>query len=136
MRKRKKVVKKKPDRAAIGRRSKNKGNAFEREVAKWLSSELGIEFRRVPASGGLDLKGDICYSDFTKKMPLIIDTKNNKSLMGASLRKELDKTIEDAEKAEIPGKFFLVLHNHNSSEDYALVPMALFIEFLKKLKIF
>lgn len=131
MRKKSSVLgKKKVDRAAIGRKSKRKGNNFERAVATLLSTELGVDFRRVPASGGLDLKGDICYKDFSKPMPVIVDTKNNKSLIGAAMRKEIVKTIEDAQKSGIEGKYFLVLHDHILHEDFALLPVKTFIGML------
>lgn len=44
-------------------KSKNKGNVFEREIAKLLSQSTGVEFRRVPMSGA--------YSTTTKtEMPM------------------------------------------------------------------
>lgn len=119
---------KKLTRSIIGRRSKNKGNRYERDIAKIFSEWLGIEFRRVPASGGLDIKGDICYKDFTKAMPVIVDTKNNKSLIGASLRKEIVKTIEDAKKSK---NYMLVLKDTQIHEDYALLPLSTLFELIK-----
>lgn len=49
--------------------SKNKGNKNEREVAKWWESWTGMEFQRVPQSGGLrwanadKISGDIICTD-------------------------------------------------------------------------
>ncbi len=48
-----------PDWSRIGRSSRNRGNAFERKVAKMLNQDLGTSFARTPASGGHEIEGDI-----------------------------------------------------------------------------
>ena len=35
-------------------KSKIKGGAYETKIAKLLSNEFGVEFRRVPLSGSID----------------------------------------------------------------------------------
>ena len=40
--------------------SKIKGGVYEAKIAKLLTNEFGVEFRRVPLSGSIDyLKGDV-----------------------------------------------------------------------------
>ena len=46
-----------PNRSAIGKRSKNKGHAGERRIAKLLSDFTGKNFRKVPGSGGFGKQG-------------------------------------------------------------------------------
>lgn len=116
------------DRAALGRRAKRRGNAYENNIAKKLSEYLGVAFRRVPASGGLDLKGDICYKDFDRRMPMVIDTKDNKSLIGAKLRGEISKSKSDAKAAGTADKYMLILRDVKLHEDFALLPLELLVD--------
>lgn len=113
------------DRSVLGRRAKRRGNAYENNIAKKLSAYFGVEFRRVPASGGLDLKGDICYKGFLRRMPVVIDTKDNKSLIGAKLRQEIAKSIADAESNETPGNYMLIVRDVKLHEDFVLLPLGL-----------
>lgn len=43
------------DYSAVGKKSRNKGGRFERQMAKELTEWWGYEFNRVPASGGASL---------------------------------------------------------------------------------
>jgi len=73
----------------IGKRSKSKGNRYERRVVKLLHEFTDINFRRVPASGGFNKTGGmvvneaafsgdvICDSD---KFLYSIEAKNRKSI--------------------------------------------------------
>ena len=121
----------KSKRSIIGKRSKEKGNSYECKIAKLLSAELGIDLRRVPASGSLDLKGDICRADF-KPLNILIDTKNYKSLLGARLMKEMHKAEEDGKKAKVADRCLLIIHEYNTQNDYVLMPLAFLLELLKK----
>lgn len=47
----------KPDWSAIGRKSKNKGHAGERRLAKLLTELTGVSFRKIPGSGGFNKSG-------------------------------------------------------------------------------
>lgn len=119
------------NRARIGRLAKQKGNVYERKISKLLSKMLKIDLRRVPASGGLDLKGDICYADFKKEMPFIIDTKNNKTLISAAMRNEIMKTIEDTEKSDIDD-YMIVFRDNVLHEDFVLTPLSTIISIMNK----
>ena len=67
---------------------KRKGNKSERELAKWWQGWSGIEFSRVPQSGGLrwqktdDIAGDIIPTDKkgTRRFPFSIESKSYKDL--------------------------------------------------------
>ena len=124
------------DRKKLGRRSKRKGNAYENKIAHIMQEYLGPEFCKTPASGGLDLRGDICYKELNTRMPMIIDTKDNKSLFGAKLLTELNKSKKDAEDYGIPGQFMLVVHEFGTSNHYAVIPFEWVLEVFKKLNIF
>lgn len=52
-----------PDYSRIGRRSRTKGNRFERKVANELSHLFGMRFQRTPCSGGSFIPGDITRTD-------------------------------------------------------------------------
>ena len=68
--------------------SKQKGNRNELEVCKWLSAWTGVEFVRVPMSGGLRWKntirmnicGDVVCTDYTFEFPFSIETKHYRSI--------------------------------------------------------
>ncbi len=71
-----------PKRVAAGKRSKTKGNQFEREVAAALGEWWGAEFHRTPLSGGSglaagwNLHGDVVTNDVT--FPFSVECKNRK----------------------------------------------------------
>lgn len=46
-----------PDYSKIGRRSKRRGKTYERRVAALLTQLTGINFRKVPSSGGWNKQG-------------------------------------------------------------------------------
>lgn len=86
-----------------GSGSRNKGNAFERKISKILSKHYpGFNLRRVPSSGGLDIKCDI-YDPKDDSFPLFVECKHRKSfslqtIMGGSseLYPMFDKIERDA----------------------------------------
>lgn len=47
----------------MGKKSRDKGAAFEREVAKLFSEAYGLEFRRTPLSGGWAKDADVAAGD-------------------------------------------------------------------------
>lgn len=84
--------------------SKQKGNNFERKVAKILTEKLGMEFNRTPSSGGLrwasdnNVYGDIVTPD---DFPFIIECKNRENWSFDQLMKgeckEFDSWAEQVE---------------------------------------
>jgi len=95
--------------------SKKKGNKGEREVSKWWEQWTGLEFSRVPASGGLrwsntqNITGDILCSDkiHSRRFLFCIESKNYKDInfehliLGNKNVKILDfwqQTKDDAER--------------------------------------
>ena len=55
--------------------SKIKGGVYEAKIAKLLTNEFGVEFRRVPLSGSIDyLKGDIWTPHDTAWWPYAVPT--------------------------------------------------------------
>lgn len=68
--------------------SKQKGSKNERELCKWFTDWTGLEFSRVPASGGLrwkktdNISGDIICSDErgSKRFPFSVETKFYKDI--------------------------------------------------------
>lgn len=69
-----------------GINSKQKGNANERECAKWLTKWVGKKFSRVPQSGGARWEnspfmcGDIVCEDIEYDFPFTIETKHLKTI--------------------------------------------------------
>ena len=62
-------------------KSKAKGSAYEQKIATRLTSEFGVEFRRVPLSGSIDyLKGDIWTPHDTAWWPYAIECKHYKDI--------------------------------------------------------
>ena len=68
--------------------SKDKGNANERAVAKWLSAWTGKDFVRTPSSGGLrwqnslglNICGDVVCTNQGHTFPFTVETKHLKDI--------------------------------------------------------
>ena len=66
-----------PDWSKIGRRSRRKGQRFERKIAKVLTKATGLTWRRTPASGGMEWKGDVICTDLAPhQQPFIVECKD------------------------------------------------------------
>lgn len=71
-----------------GVNSKKKGNKAERDVAKWFKEWTGMDFQRVPQSGGLrwqkadNISGDIICADYdhNREFPFSIEVKSYNSI--------------------------------------------------------
>ena len=64
----------------MGKLAKTKGNTFEREVAKIMSSWSGEEFHRLPASGALRWHGKIwTFGDLLppESFPVVVECKHH-----------------------------------------------------------
>jgi len=57
------------------KKSKDKGSRYERKIAKIFSKAFNRDLRRVPLSGGLDIKCDI-YDPFFDDFPYFIECKH------------------------------------------------------------
>lgn len=59
-------------------KSRNKGSRYERKIAKIFGEVFNRDLRRVPLSGGLDIKCDI-YDPFNDDFPYFIECKHRES---------------------------------------------------------
>ena len=90
-----------------GKRSKNKGANYEREIAKVFKGKYKIDLTRTPQSGGFakksqkadDFRGDIVCLDDTKELKLHIECKNQQTV---SIRKWLKQANSDCPKGKVP----------------------------------
>jgi hypothetical protein len=120
-----------------GKRSKNKGNEFERNVAKKFKENYGEELMRTPQSGGFakktekadDFRGDIIPVDKTIDLKLHIECKNAKSW---SLPAWIAQSKSDCPKGKIP---VVVFHQHGTSTDYVTLSLEDFFKLVAKNKI-
>ena len=64
------------DASTIGRRSKNKGKAYERRIAALLSEFTGKNFRKVPSSGGFNKFGGAVVAEYIFTGDVICDDPN------------------------------------------------------------
>lgn len=62
----------------MGKASRDKGNRFERAVAKYFEKEYGVRIGRVPLSGALHLKSDI-YDIDACGFPLYVECKHREN---------------------------------------------------------
>ena len=63
----------------MANKSKIKGSVYEAKITKYLTKELGLEFKRVPLSGAIDyLKGDLWTPHDTAAWPYCIECKHYK----------------------------------------------------------
>ena len=68
----------------MGKSSRDKGSRFERKIAKLFSDAFDMNIRRVPLSGGLDIKSDL-YCPEDDSFPYFVECKNRKSFRFDSL---------------------------------------------------
>lgn len=68
----------------MGKSSRDKGSRFERKIAKLFSDAFNMNIRRVPLSGGLDIKSDL-YCPEDDSFPYFVECKNRKSFRFDSL---------------------------------------------------
>ena len=118
------------DRSKVGKRSRNKGASFERQISKVFSEWLGCKVRRTPMSGAYggewNLGGDLM---FDIEVPWYVELKNRESWRLEQLLnpepcgpivKWLDSTWEEASKE---GKVPMVVFTRNRVGTYILLPL-------------
>jgi len=114
--------------ASIGRGARIKGANFEREIAKILSDWWGSRLRRVPNSGGLNIKGDIMTEDVDKMkdLPFHFELKKQER---HNVRDYYKQAEHDCPKGKKPAVIF------SKNNDYKFIMMKLedFMEFTKDL---
>jgi hypothetical protein len=121
--------------AKIGRSARIKGKNFEREVAKilsdWYTQLTGrdIKLRRVPNSGGLNIKGDIMTEDITEMIdfPFHIEIKKQER---NNVHDYYRQSEHDAPKNKIP----TVIFSRNNDHTYIMLELNNFLKFTKDLK--
>lgn len=122
------------ERQRLGKRSKTKGNNFERATAKKFKSAYEEELVRTPQSGGFakksakadDFRGDIVPADEDIELMLHIECKNAKTW---SLPKWFSQAQSDCPKGKIP---VVVFHQHNTSNDYIALSLEDFFKLVPK----
>ena len=130
-------VAQKSDRQRLGRRSKNKGNDFERTTAKKFKAAYDVELVRTPQSGGFakksakanDFRGDIVPADEDIDLVLHIECKNAKTW---SLPAWFKQVTSDCPKGKIP---VVVFHQHGTSNDYIALSLEDFFKLVPKEKV-
>lgn len=121
--------------AVHGRGARIKGKNFERKIAKQLSdwySEIkgkNITLRRVPNSGGLNIKGDIMTEDVLdmKEFPLHLELKNQERW---NVRDYYSQSENDCPSGKIP----TVIFSKNNDHSFIMLKLEDFIKFTKELK--
>ncbi|AYP68623.1 hypothetical protein EalM132_00111 [Exiguobacterium phage vB_EalM-132] len=115
---------------AKGINGKNKGNEYERKIAKSLSGWWGEQFQRTPASGGLQWKndnrvsGDIVTS-VKSKFPFTVECKKREGWSIEQLVKETGdiekwwaQVIKDCERSSLRP---LLIFSRNFAPDYVMI---------------
>ena len=115
--------------------SKRKGNKFEREVAKWLTSWTGFKFQRTPYSGAnhmsRDLASDIMCADerHAHRCRISVECKSYRDirfehiLLGTK-GSEIEKFWRQAERDAIRSKkvpMLIMRYNSMPKEEFFLV---------------
>jgi len=111
---------KKPTKSQLGKRSRNKGSNYEREIAKRFEKWTGVEFVRTPMSGGFqkskqtaeDFRGDIVPADRKRVCKVHIECKNQKTWALPNWLKQAQADVN--KNGRIP---LVIFHKHNTSED-------------------
>lgn len=125
---------KNPENVRRGKRSRNKGSNFERDVAKKFARAYGVELVRTPQSGGFiknslkaeDFRGDVVPADGSIRLILHIECKNSKRW---TLPQWIEQAEGDCPKGRVP---IVVFHKYNSSKDYVCISMDDFMKLVPK----
>ena len=128
------AVSEKEKHSRLGRRSRNKGGNYERDVAKKFRESYNAELMRTPLSGGFakksekaeDFRGDIVPVDKNITLHLHIECKNAKSW---SLPSWIKQSESDCPKSKIP---VVVFHQHGTSKDYIALSLEDFFKLVPK----
>lgn len=104
---------------------KAKGTAFEAKIAKYLTQELGMEFKRMPLSGSISyLKGDLWTPTDTAGFEFCIECKHYKEvnwngLLTAEKCDLLEFWRQALREAEVMEKSPMLIYRWNRSKDFA-----------------
>ena len=117
----------------MGRKSKNKGSAYELKIAKLMSLWWQEDFHRVPASGGLHwgadsrVAGDIVPPQ-DLDFPFVIECKKREEwtmdhiLLDISQPKEWwAQVVNDARRVK---KVPMLIFSRNRAKDFVMIPYA------------
>lgn len=112
-----------------GKKSRDKGQRYERKIAKIFSEWAGMDMLRTPLSGGwargrADVTGDIVPGDANRQFPFSIECKKNESWtweqvhhqIGPVLNSWWQQTVDEC----APGKIPLLIFSRNRYDDYVL----------------
>lgn len=110
------------DRSKLGKRSKSKGDSYERNLAKEFKKVYGEDFVRTPQSGGfskskeaVNFRGDIVPLDENVDLLLHIEAKNHKQL---ALHQWIEQSMSDCPAGKVP---IVIFHQHGTSKDYVVI---------------
>lgn len=112
--------------ASVGRGSQIKGKNFERRIAKLLTDWWGSTIRRVPNSGGLNIKGDIMTEnvDDMKNFPFHFELKCQERW---NVSNYFSQAEYDCPKDKKPA----VIFSKNNDNVYIMLKLEDFIFFTK-----
>ena len=122
--------------------SKIKGSVYEAKIAKLLTNEFKVEFRRVPLSGAIDyLKGDIWTPKDTAWWPYCIECKHHKDIQWNNFltSKTTDMLVfwkQTVREAEVMEKKPLLIFRWNRSKDFIAFDDDLKVEHYVEVKSF
>jgi|TARA_R100001510_G_C7562238_1_gene141856 hypothetical protein len=123
-------------------KSKIKGSVYEAKIAKLLTNEFKVEFRKVPLSGSIDyLKGDIWTPKDTAWWPYCIECKHYKDIQWNNFltSKTTDMLMfwrQTVREAEVMEKKPLLIFRWNRSKDFAAFADNLEVDHFVKVKSF
>ena len=114
-----------PDYSKNGKRSKRKGNTYERRCAKLLMEFTSVNFRRVPASGGFNKHSGATIREELFCGDLICDNPNFLFCVEAKNRKSysLEAVIKSPATAELTKWWLQCVNDANTAK---LLPLMFF----------
>lgn len=109
--------------------AKQKGNRFERQVAKQINKKFeNANCRRTPLSGGMNFKGDILsINDNSIISEFSFECKNQEKL---NIWKALEQSRNDAPQRTMP----VVVFTKNFEREYIALEFEDFLNILKELE--
>lgn len=126
-----------PEAVKRGKRSKNKGASYEREVASKFKKFYGVELVRTPQSGGFvknakkatEFRGDVVPADDFIDLHIHIECKNTQRL---HLLDWIEQAEGDCPDGKIPT---VVFHRYGTSKDYVCLSLEDFFNLTERDKV-
>lgn len=117
-----------PNYSAIGKRSRRKGKSFQREIAKFISSKIGLKEDDVASCVGGKTESDVRLScEAKKRFPFHVECKNYRRWAASAMKEWLKQSTGEAPTETTP---IVVFKFHGESKPYVVLDFEAFLSWV------